>query len=67
VLALLAEQREICQMCGHPMSVCRDPKTAHTWEVKEEICQAARISQAAQENAHEGKKRGVVLMTRRKV
>lgn len=65
VLALLAEQREICPLCHHPMSVCRDPKTAGTWEVAEEICQPSRVSQAAAENVRESNRRGVVVMTRR--
>lgn len=65
VLALLAEQRETCPMCGHPMSVCRDQNTAGQWQVKEQICQPSRISQAAAESVSESKRRGVVLMTKR--
>jgi hypothetical protein len=65
VLALLEERAETCSMCGHPMSVCRDPRTAGTWQVVEEICQPSRVAQAASENAHERKARGVVISTRR--
>lgn len=65
VLALLAEQREVCPLCHHPMSVCRDPRTAGSWEVMEEICQPSRVSQAAAEAVRESKRRGVVVMTRR--
>ena len=67
VLALLAEQRETCPMCGHQMSECRDPRTARTWQVREEICQPSVILQATRDNAAEAKqkRRGVVLMTRR--
>jgi hypothetical protein len=62
---LLQERAEICSMCGHPMSVCRDPRSAGTWEVLEEICQPSRVAQAASENAQERKARGLVVMTRR--
>lgn len=65
VVALLAERRETCPLCGHPMAVCRDPRTAGTWQVKEEVCQPSRISQAAAESVRESKRRGVVLMTKR--
>lgn len=66
VLALLEERRDACPMCGHPMSECRDPHTAGTWQVSEEICQPSRVAQAAQENANEKKRRrGVVMKTRR--
>lgn len=65
LLALLAEQRETCSSCGHPMSACRDPKTAGSWQVVEDVCQPTRVAQAAAENAAGSKRRGVVLMTRR--
>jgi hypothetical protein len=65
VLALLEERAETCSMCGHPMSECRDPRTAQKWLVDEQICQPSRIAQAASENAQERKARGVVIMTRR--
>ena len=67
LLALLAEQRETCQLCGHQMSECRDPRTARTWQIKEEICQPSVILQATQDNMAESKtkRRGVVLMTKR--
>lgn len=64
VLALLAERAETCKMCGHPMSVCRDPKTAGTWLVTEEICQPSRVAQAT---AEQSKTRGVVFHTHRTV
>lgn len=64
-LALREEQAETCPSCGHPMSVCRDPRTAGGWQVIEEICQPSRVAQAASENAHEAKRRGVVIMTKR--
>jgi hypothetical protein len=62
VLALLAERAEICSMCGHPMSVCRDPSTAGTWKVIQETCEPSRVAQAVSESS---KARGLVLMTRR--
>lgn len=67
VLALLAEQRDICSSCGHPMSMCRDPNTAASWQVLEEVCWPSLASQVAIDNAHESKskRRGVVVMTRR--
>jgi len=64
VLALLAEQRETCQSCGHPMALCRDPHTAGTWQVLEDVCQPSRVSQAVAEGVRESKRRGVMLMTR---
>jgi hypothetical protein len=54
-------------MCGHPMSVCRDTKTAGTWQAVEEICQASRMAQVAAENAREAKTRGAVILTRRRM
>jgi len=67
LLALLAEQRETCPVCQHQMSVCRDPKTAGTWQVIESVCQPGRVMAAHAENAAESKKprRGVVLGSRR--
>jgi hypothetical protein len=47
------------------MSECRDPKTAGSWTVVEEVCQPSRVSAAVSENVQKAKKRGVVLMTRR--
>jgi hypothetical protein len=68
LLALLAEQRETCSECGHPMSQCRDPKTAGHWEVIRAICEPSRIAQAEASNLAEAKtkQRGVVLSTRRR-
>lgn len=65
VLALLAERSERCPLCNHLMSECRDPRTAGTWTVQEEICQPSRIAQAVAEDTGKSKRRGVVLMTRR--
>jgi hypothetical protein len=65
LLALLAERRETCPSCGHQMSECRDPRTAGTWQVLDEICQPTRVSQAVAEDIQQSKRRGVVLMTRR--
>ena len=66
LLAWLEEQAEICDMCGHPMSVCRDPKTAGSWMVVRGTCEASRVAQAEMENDQKaGGKRGVVYSTRR--
>jgi hypothetical protein len=67
VLALLAEQKDTCPSCGHLMSVCRDPATAGTWHVREEICQPSRILQAVAEDVAKSKpkRRGVMLASRR--
>jgi hypothetical protein len=65
VLALLAERAETCPSCGHLTSVCRDESTAGTWQVLEEVCQPSRVAQAVAEGVAEGKRRGVVLLTRR--
>lgn len=67
VLALLAEQADVCPDCGHPTTVCRDPATAGQWQVIEGVCQPSRVAQAiAENNAQEpSRRRGVVLSTRR--
>lgn len=65
LLALLAERNETCSLCGHPTSVCRDPKTAGSWQVVEDVCQPSRVAQAVAENAAGSKRRGVVLITHR--
>jgi hypothetical protein len=65
VLALLEERAGACGSCGHPLSECRDPKTAGTWEVIEDICQPSRVAQAVSEDLSASKRRGIVLMTRR--
>jgi len=62
VLALLAERAETCSMCGHPMSVCRDPRTAGTWTVLRDTCYPSQVAQAVMED---GRRRGEVIMTRR--
>lgn len=61
VLALLAEQRETCSSCGHPMSQCRDPATAQRWTVIESVCQPGRVMAAAAENNAKVGRRGIVL------
>lgn len=65
LLALLAERRETCAQCGHPMSQCRDKNTAGKWQVIEDVCQPTRVAQAEAENIGKSKRRGVVLSTRR--
>ena len=64
-LALLAERKGTCTSCGHPMSVCRDPATAGSWTVVQDVCQPTRVAQAAFEDVAKSKKRGVVVSTRR--
>lgn len=63
----MAEERETCRSCGHPMSECRDPATAGTWRVHEEICQASVVSQATADNYAEDSRprRGLQLYTSR--
>jgi hypothetical protein len=67
LLALLAERKDVCPSCGHPMSVCRDPSTAGSWTVVQEVCQPTRVAQAEAEKVAEAKpkKRGVVFKTKR--
>lgn len=64
-MALLAERAETCPECGHPKSACRDRKTAGSWQVVEEVCQPSVVAQVKAEQAHEAKRRGVVIMTKR--
>lgn len=62
LLALRAEERETCKGCGHPLDVCRDPRTAGTWTPQTEICQACVIAEAEAENQQEGgRRRGVYI------
>ena len=67
VLALLAEHNDTCASCGHPKALCRDPKTAGTWQVVREICQPSRVAQAVQDNDADSKRsqRGLQIVTRR--
>ena len=65
LIALLAERRDICPQCGHPMSQCRDPATAGSWTVVTDICQPGRVAQAVAAEVSESKRRGVVIGTRR--
>jgi hypothetical protein len=67
LVALRAEVRETCSICGHQVSVCRDKKTAGTWQVIPSVCQPGLVMAAYADNAAESKKsmRGVVLGSRR--
>ncbi len=65
VLALLAERAETCVSCGHPVSECRDFATRGQWTVVEQVCWPSVVSQVTAEQAHEAKRRGVMLATRR--
>lgn len=65
LLALRAEQADICSQCGHPMSICRDPSTQGRWLVEQHVCEPSRVAEAAMDNARETKHhRGLVLSTR---
>ena len=64
VLALLAERNDTCNLCGHPMSVCRDKSTAGRWTVVEDVCQPTRVAQAKAEDAAKARKRGISFATR---
>jgi hypothetical protein len=65
LIAWLAEQAEICDMCGHPMSICRDRKTAGLWTVERKVCWPSVVAQVEMENDQKAGKRGVVYSTRR--
>jgi hypothetical protein len=62
LLALIEEERQTCPMCGHPMSECRDPRTAGSWQVISEVCQPGRVAQAMAESTTG---RGVFISTMR--
>lgn len=64
-LALAAERAETCPSCGHPLSECRDSKTAGSWTVVQDVCQPSVVAQVIAEQVAEAKKRGVVISTRR--
>ena len=67
-LALLAEERDTCPGCGQPLEVCRDPATAGTWTVHQEVCQSCVVAEATRDNMAEeasGRRRGVHLYTGR--
>jgi len=64
LLALLAERRETCSQRGHPMSQCRDKKTAGSWQVIEDVCQPTRVAQAVAKDVARAGRNGVVLSTR---
>jgi hypothetical protein len=40
LLALMAEESEVCPGCSQPLDECRDKKTARTWEVVTDTCWA---------------------------
>ncbi len=63
VLALLAEERDTCPGCGHPLETCRDRSTAGKWSVEEDVCQACLVGQAMSESNMNDKRRGVHLYT----
>lgn len=43
----------MCGGCGNPLDECRDPKTARTWQVIDETCQACLVGEAAAGNRAE--------------
>ena len=51
LLALEAEEREVCPGCKQPLAECRDPATARQWEVVPERCQACIPLQAKLDDA----------------
>lgn len=65
VLALLAERRDQCPGCGHPVSECWDPDTRNTWGVEQAVCQACVVAEATRDNMAEASKppRGVHIWT----
>ena len=64
-MALIAEEEETCPLCGHPISVCRDRKTAGTWTVVQETCFPSQVAEVQQENNSKAHVRGAVISTRR--
>ena len=67
LMALLAEEREVCPGCGQPLEVCRDPATAGSWSPVTTTCEACRILDATRDNYAEGGRpqRGLYLGVRR--
>ena len=63
-LARMLNQREICSQCGHPISLCRDRKTAGKWKVEHGICQASKAADVVAKKVAESKVAGVVISTR---
>lgn len=61
LIALLAEERDECAGCGHPLEVSTDRKTQQTWQVHRRTCEACRVLEAEVDNDLEAKtrKRGV--------
>jgi hypothetical protein len=62
-LALLAERAAVCPLCGNPKDVCRDPSTAGTWQVHDQICEPGRVLQKVAEG-RQGE-RGLLLYATR--
>lgn len=56
LLAYIAERDEVCQGCGNPLDECRDPKTARSWRVVEETCQACLVAEAVADNRAEAER-----------
>jgi hypothetical protein len=56
VLALLAEQAETCPGCGRPLDECRDPETARTWRVVDDLCHACMALDIDRHNEAERKR-----------
>lgn len=67
LLALLAEQADVCPMCGHPMEVCRDPGTSGQWQVIPGTCYPSQVAQIVREELTEKNRRGVVIATKRTI
>jgi hypothetical protein len=53
LLALLAEQRNTCSGCGHPVDISHDPDTAKTWRLQTSTCQACLVLDMDRHNAAE--------------
>jgi hypothetical protein len=51
--AYLAELDEVCPGCGNPLDECRDPRTARTWRVITDTCQACLVAEAEADNRAE--------------
>jgi hypothetical protein len=50
LLALLEEEALECKECGHPRDVSHDRKTAGTWQVHRDTCEACRVLEAVAGN-----------------
>ena len=56
LLALLAEQRETCAGCGHPLDECRDPAGEKTWRLVVDTCHACMTLDMDRHNQAEKKR-----------